>query len=220
MYHYDAPKLELSPETRWALKQAQKELISFIEPPIATARHKNLSPRVTLPALRIVTHSIHFASIMLCIIAITALLSELSRMTFSGQTPSKFQLSFAYAEEVPTSSNTLILRHTSPIRADASFLTLTVSSYPALHRAAYYCDIESVLKLLDAGAELNAMDQNGESPLSWAAKSNCHAVASLLIARGANVNHTSDNGYTPYKWAMINRNLNTLSLLGHAGGHV
>jgi palmitoyltransferase len=37
-----------------------------------------------------------------------------------------------------------------------------------LHRAAAFCDEQAIQLLLDAGATVDAKDQNGDSPLSWA----------------------------------------------------
>jgi len=37
-----------------------------------------------------------------------------------------------------------------------------------LHRAAAFCDEEAIQMLLDAGAAVDAKDQNGDSPLTWA----------------------------------------------------
>lgn len=37
-----------------------------------------------------------------------------------------------------------------------------------LHRAAAFCDEETIQLLLDAGATRDAKDMNGDSPLSWA----------------------------------------------------
>lgn len=37
-----------------------------------------------------------------------------------------------------------------------------------LHRAAAFCDEQAIQMLLDAGATVDAKDQNGDSPLTWA----------------------------------------------------
>ncbi len=37
-----------------------------------------------------------------------------------------------------------------------------------LHRAAAFADEEAIRLLLEAGAKVDALDANGESPLSWA----------------------------------------------------
>jgi ankyrin repeat protein len=37
-----------------------------------------------------------------------------------------------------------------------------------LHRAAAFCDEQAIQLLLDAGAAVDAKDQNGDSPLTWA----------------------------------------------------
>jgi len=58
----------------------------------------------------------------------------------------------------------------------------------ALHLAAYRKGaVETVRLLLDMGADVNAVDNNGKTPLSHAIDSRDPAIVSLLIRRGADV---------------------------------
>src|SRR5689334_7474913 len=68
-----------------------------------------------------------------------------------------------------------------------------------LHYAAWKGHAEVIEALLDAGAVIDAEDQNthyGGTPLHAAAHGNQKAAAERLIARGANVNIKSINGRT------------------------
>jgi ankyrin repeat protein len=60
---------------------------------------------------------------------------------------------------------------------------------------------DSVRALLDAGAKVDDMDDDGITVLSWAAISNRVEMARLLIERGADVNHVDKNGMTPLLYA-------------------
>jgi hypothetical protein len=55
--------------------------------------------------------------------------------------------------------------------------------------------------LIDAGADLNARDDNGWTPLMVAARSETPEIVTLLIEAGADVNAMNDNGYTPLWFA-------------------
>lgn len=65
----------------------------------------------------------------------------------------------------------------------------------ALHHAAVYGEPAQVRALLDAGADVNAVNLDGVTPLIWGAHDD--AVANLLIDRGADVNAVSDGGISP-----------------------
>jgi ankyrin repeat protein len=58
----------------------------------------------------------------------------------------------------------------------------------ALHRGAQRSGGEMVKLLLDAGAEVNALDGEGDPPLEYAASARNLAAAKTLVARGADVN--------------------------------
>jgi ankyrin repeat protein len=65
----------------------------------------------------------------------------------------------------------------------------------ALHQVAVYGDAAQAKALLDNGADVNATDLDGVTPLIWGVRDT--ALANLLIDRGADVNATSDAGFSP-----------------------
>jgi ankyrin repeat protein len=69
-----------------------------------------------------------------------------------------------------------------------------------LHCAAWKGHVDVVTALLNAGAGINAVNQNGHygtTPLHAAAHGNQRAVAELLIARGADMKAKNLSGRTP-----------------------
>jgi ankyrin repeat protein/beta-lactamase regulating signal transducer with metallopeptidase domain len=58
-------------------------------------------------------------------------------------------------------------------------------------------DIEQVRSLLSRGADANARDEEGRTPLHWAARYGRREVAQVLIAGGANVDETDAARQTP-----------------------
>lgn len=66
----------------------------------------------------------------------------------------------------------------------------------ALHDAAKAGDAEQVKALLDQGADPEAQDKKGETPLNWAALAGHRKVAELLIERGAAINGRNKGGFT------------------------
>jgi ankyrin repeat protein len=51
--------------------------------------------------------------------------------------------------------------------------------------------------LLDSGANVDAKDKNGDTPLIWAARYRCEAIVKLLLDRGANIDAEAEDGCTP-----------------------
>ena len=66
-----------------------------------------------------------------------------------------------------------------------------------LHFAGLFNSIDIAQSLIDAGATVNAKNNNQLTPLHYAAIRNVDKVASLLLAAGATVNARSDNQCTP-----------------------
>ena len=60
---------------------------------------------------------------------------------------------------------------------------------------------EIVELLIAEGADVNAKDKLGDTPLQVAAYQDHKEIAELFIANGADVNAKSDNGKTPLDWA-------------------
>ncbi len=84
--------------------------------------------------------------------------------------------------------------------AIALFLFLvssTVAFAGPLHEAARDGDLEQVRALIDAGADLDAQGDNGETPLNTAILKGHVLVATLLIDRGAGIQARNKGGFTP-----------------------
>jgi ankyrin repeat protein len=66
-----------------------------------------------------------------------------------------------------------------------------------LHLAGYF-GIESIVKLLlDTGADVEAKDGNGQTPLLWVAQGGNEAVVKLLLDAGADIEAKDSNDQTP-----------------------
>ena len=67
-----------------------------------------------------------------------------------------------------------------------------------IYKAVGTGNIEAVKEYLAAGGDVNAKDDDGRTPLHYAASKE---IAELLIASGADVNAKTDDGETPLDWA-------------------
>ncbi|RSL74690.1 hypothetical protein CEP51_011483 [Fusarium floridanum] len=67
--------------------------------------------------------------------------------------------------------------------------------------------------LLQANADMNAVDIHQRSPLSYAAARACEMTVSVLLERGANANTADIEGQTPLLWARTKGNEGIVSLL-------
>jgi ankyrin repeat protein len=97
----------------------------------------------------------------------------------------------------------------------------------ALGQIAYLGDTKAIRLMLDHGADVNAADPTGRTPLMYAAVSDLLPVDSvkLLLERGADVNaidrhkRSGDSGYTALDIAKENGNTPIVELLLKAGAH-
>ena len=88
----------------------------------------------------------------------------------------------------------------------------------ALIDAAVEGNIEAVKQNLFAGADVNAKDEFGGTPLHNAASEGHKEIAELLIAKGADVNFLDEDGYTPLDWAESQEHKELAELLRKHGG--
>jgi ankyrin repeat protein len=86
-----------------------------------------------------------------------------------------------------------------------------------MHWAAGGDHKEMVERLIDKGADVNARDEAGWTPLHYAAFSGHKDVAELLIAKGADVNTKNDSGETPLHIAEHNVHKDVADLLKKHG---
>ena len=90
----------------------------------------------------------------------------------------------------------------------------------SIHVAAIMGNIEAVRQHLAAGADVNAKNQNGSTPLHLAPASGHKEIAELLIARGADVNAKNKYGLTPLHFAAGYGRKETVELLIAEGADV
>ncbi len=97
-----------------------------------------------------------------------------------------------------------------PATAKASFISI--------HEAAEAGNIESVKQALADGADVNAKNEDGVTPLSSAAYFGHKKVVELLIAKDADVNAKDNLGDTPIDWAVAWDEPEIADLLRKHGG--
>ena len=90
----------------------------------------------------------------------------------------------------------------------------------ALLEAAYDGNIEAVKQHLAAGADVNAKDEDGYTPLYAVAGRGHKEIAELLIAKGADVNPKREDGATPLLIAAVAGHKEVAELLIAKGADV
>ncbi|HTE17764.1 MAG TPA: ankyrin repeat domain-containing protein [Armatimonadota bacterium] len=83
----------------------------------------------------------------------------------------------------------------------------------ALFEAAESGDVEAVTRCLEAGADVSALNEVGETPLIVAATKGHTAVCQVLLAYGADVHACDDYGFTPLISAVEGFHLETARAL-------
>ena len=68
-------------------------------------------------------------------------------------------------------------------------------------------------------ADVNAKDENGNTPLHIAAEKGHENMAELLLANNAEINAKDNNGRTPLAWAENQGHKDVVELLRQHGGH-
>jgi ankyrin repeat protein len=86
-------------------------------------------------------------------------------------------------------------------KVDAAMLLLGSFPTTGLQLAVFFGDIATTGAVLDCGALIDQPDDDGITPLGWAAIGNQTGAARVLIERGADLNHVDKKGMTPLLYA-------------------
>lgn len=76
---------------------------------------------------------------------------------------------------------------------------------------------EEAIRLIEKDAQVNVTDEDGWSPLYWAAYRGSIKLAELLLQKGAQVNATDDRGYGPLHFVASWGNVNMAEILLQKG---
>jgi ankyrin repeat protein/transglutaminase-like putative cysteine protease len=90
----------------------------------------------------------------------------------------------------------------------------------SLHLAARLGDVARAKSLIEDGADVNAKDMGGETPLMAAAAKEQKEIAELLIVKGADVDGKDNSSYVPLSWAVWNEDRDMIKLLVTNGADV
>jgi ankyrin repeat protein len=74
-------------------------------------------------------------------------------------------------------------------------------------------EIETALSLISEGADVNAREEDGSTPLFWAAVKGHGDIVNLLLANGADINARRRNGNTALHCVLFNREYDMAKLL-------
>ncbi|WXC58102.1 hypothetical protein SNK03_004001 [Fusarium graminearum] len=90
-----------------------------------------------------------------------------------------------------------------------------------LSLAAQFGDIDAVNRLLTLGVDINLADQDGQTPLLWAAYKGHEAIVRLLVKNAARVEKVDQvYGRTPLSWAASKGHQDVVRLLLRNGANV
>jgi hypothetical protein len=80
-------------------------------------------------------------------------------------------------------------------------------------------DTAKVKHMIDSGADINARDQYGDTPLHWAIKNNHPDIVIFLVNKGANINEKGALGDTPLHVSIYKKLAEIAALLRQRGAN-
>ncbi|KAI1092523.1 hypothetical protein F5B19DRAFT_454286 [Rostrohypoxylon terebratum] len=98
-------------------------------------------------------------------------------------------------------------------RADLDVVSQSDPSATPLIDAAAYMPLSSLQLMLDAGANINLADNDGDTPLIVAASRGDEAAVSFLLDKGADIMHSNNSGTNALQIAFENENDECLKVL-------
>ncbi|WP_241653864.1 ankyrin repeat domain-containing protein [Wolbachia endosymbiont of Nilaparvata lugens] len=90
---------------------------------------------------------------------------------------------------------------------------LKIVWFNSLHEAAITGHLNVVEKLIEKGADINARNNNDDTPLHEAARNNNSEVAEFFMSKHADVNTKNKDDWTPLHFAAACGNLNVVELI-------
>ncbi len=114
------------------------------------------------------------------------------------------------------------LKKGADIKARSTNKYRPVYGYTPLHRASSNnVNPEVIRALINAGADINAQSEVGETPIHLAALNENHRVIDVFVQAGVDINVLSKNGWTPLHSASArNTNPNMIIALVEAGANI
>ncbi len=110
-----------------------------------------------------------------------------------------------------------LVANVKPVREEVPIVShFQPTTKPLLVEKAASCDMIALRSLLGQGGDVNVSDLAGNTPLAWAAQTNCVPGAKLLLQHGANPTSISNNGFTPKDWARRAGNHKIVAILMEA----
>jgi ankyrin repeat protein len=94
---------------------------------------------------------------------------------------------------------------------------IDMRSEPTLHQIAAGGNVKLLTRNLAAGAEVDALDENGFSPLHHAILEKADSAVAVLMAAGADINRATSAGSTPLHLAVTTDNASLVETLLAAG---
>jgi cytohesin len=90
----------------------------------------------------------------------------------------------------------------------------------ALLSAAEIGDLDEVHRILDKGADIEAKDDHGRTPVSWAAERGHAEAVGVLLKAGADIEAKDGYGRTPVSWAAERGHAEAMGVLLKAGADI
>lgn len=99
----------------------------------------------------------------------------------------------------------------------------TVSQLQAdslLLAASLHGNVKEIKEAIQLGADLNSVNENGESPLNMVSKLSYEFLVTYFIELGAKVNTANNNKITPLHWGVEYNNIDMVKLLLKKGADI